>query len=131
MPQLPPVNPREMMTADSKFERDFFVLLCTPHKVNEPWLEDQAVKIEDALIGQCPHILGPSVTANFAENGFELDLTVEASSVAGTYDRLGQALRVVEETAGIMLGAACADEIRSGYESIGSVNHDTNALTTA
>jgi hypothetical protein len=120
-----------MMTADSKIERDFFVLLCTPHKVNEPWLEDQAVKIEEALTERCPAIAGPSVTANFAENGFELDLTIEASSMAETYDRLGQALRVVEETAGIMLGAASADEIRSGYESVDSPNHDTAALTPA
>lgn len=116
------------MTADSRIERDFFVLLCTQHKVNEPWLENQAVKIEEALVDGCPNICGPSVTANFAENGFELDLTVEASSMAETYDRLGQALRVVEETAGIKLGAASADEIRSGYESVEPSNHDTAAL---
>lgn len=119
------------MTADNKIERDFFVLLCTQHKVNEPWLENQAVKIEEALIEQCPDITGPSVTANFAENGFELDLTVEASSMAETYDRLGQVLRIVEETAGIMLAAASADEVRAAYESVESPDHDTTALTTA
>lgn len=120
-----------MMTADSSIERDFFVLLCTPHKVNEPWLEDQAIKIEEALTERCPDISGPSVTANFAENGFELDLTVEANSMAETYDRLGQALRVVEETAGIVLGAASADEVRAAYESVESPDHDTAALATA
>jgi hypothetical protein len=120
-----------MMTADSSFERDFFVLLCTPHKVNEPWLEDQAVKIENALAEQCPDVSGPSVTANFAENGFELDLTVEANSVAETYDKLGKALRVVEETAGITLNSPRADEIRSGYKSTEDANHEASALTLA
>jgi hypothetical protein len=58
-------------------------------------------------------------------------LTVRAPSVAETYDRLGHALTVVEEAAGIMLGAASADEIRSGYESVDSPNHDTATLTPA
>lgn len=119
------------MTADSKIERDFVVLLATPHKVNEPWLENQAIKIEEALL-DCPEVSGPSVTASFAENGFELDLTVEASSMAEAYDKLGRALRVVEETAGIMLGAESADEIRSGYESLELPDsHDTAALAPA
>lgn len=119
------------MTADKSIERDFVVLLCTQHKVNEPWLEDQAVKIEEALAERCPEIAGPSVTANFAENGFELDLTVQAHSMAEAYDRLGQALRVVEETAGIMLGAARADEVRAAYESVDSPNHGPTTLATA
>lgn len=119
------------MTAESKIERDFVVLLATPHKVNEPWLENQVIKIEEALIERCPEMPGPSVTANFEENGFELDLTVEASSMAEAYDKLGQALRVVEETAGIMLGAESADEIRSGYESAELSDHDTATLTPA
>lgn len=120
------------MTAKSKIERDFVVLLATPQKVNEPWLENQAIKIEEALIERCPEISGPSVTANFAENGFELDLTVLVDSMAEAYDKLGQALRVVEETAGITLGAENANEIRSAYESLELPNgHDTAALTPA
>lgn len=118
------------MTAENKIERDFFVLLSTKHKVNPPWLENQAIQIEEALTERCPDISGPSVTANFDENGFELDLTVEAGSMAKTYDLLGQALRVVEETAGIKL-AASTDEVRSAYESAEAPNHDTATLATA
>lgn len=119
------------MTAENKIERDFFVLLNTKHRVNPPWLENQAIQIEEALIARCPDISGPSVTANFDENGFELDLTVEAGSMAETYDLLGQALRVVEETAGIKLGAASTDEVRSAYESAEAPSHDTTTLATA
>lgn len=119
------------MTAETKIERDFFVLLGTEHKVNHPWLENQAIKIEEALLERCPDISGPSVTVNFEENGWELDLTVEARNMAEAYDRLGQALRVVEETAQIALGTASTDEVRSAYESTEAGKHDTATLTPA
>lgn len=118
------------MKAENKIQRDFFVLLSTKHKVNQPWLENQAIEIEEALDG-CPDICGPSVTANFDENGFELDLTVQATSMAETYERLGQALRIVEETAGIKVGAASAGEVRSAYESAEQPDHETAELTPA
>jgi hypothetical protein len=103
-------------------ERDVVVLLRSAHKVNEPWLEKQALLLEEALIEKCAGmILGPSVSANFHENGWELDLTIQAGSLSEAYDKIGKALAVVEETASISLGA---DEIRSDYVSPDAHEHD-------
>jgi hypothetical protein len=105
-----------MTQTDNKRDHDFVVRLFAPHKVNEPWLENQAVKIEDALTGRFPEVPEPSVTANFEENGFELDLIIQAESLAEAYDKLGRVLEIVEETAGIQLGDG-AEEVRSDYAS--------------
>lgn len=110
----------------SQSEYDILVVLNSSHKINEPWLERQAIRIEEALIDQCPDVPGPSVTANFAENGFELDLTICATGMADAYDKLGKVLKLVEETAEISLGEAGATaEVRSAYRSSGGEpNHD-------
>lgn len=119
-----------MTQMDNKREHDFVVRLFAPHKVNEPWLENQAAKIEDALTGRFAEVLEPAVTANFAENGFELDLIVQAQNMAEAYDLLGQVLAVVEEAAGIRLGDS-ADEVRSDYASAPDDDgeHDFAGLT--
>lgn len=112
------------MKAENKIEYCFVVRLYTEQKINEPWLENQAILIEEALTSRCPDIPGPSVTANFAENGFELDLIIEATGMADAYDQLGQVLKVVEETAGISLGGASAGEVRSDFVSPETPDHD-------
>ena len=113
-----PSDKREKMTqTEIKREHDFLVRLFAPHKVNRPWLEEQAVKVEDALLGRFPDVPEPAVTANFEENGFELDLIVQARSMAEAYDKLGKVLEVVEGAAGIKLGNDGVDEIRSDYAS--------------
>lgn len=118
-------------TTNTATEHDILVTLSTPHEVNPPWLEKQAVVIEEALDKSCPDILGPSVTANFEENGWELDLTIRASSMADAYDKLGQVFRIVEETAGVEYVGG-QDEVRSGYESTMSPGaHDTGELQPA
>lgn len=97
-------------------ERNFHVLLRSAHKVNEPWLENQAIKLEESLIAECSgEVLGPSVTARFDENGFEVDLTVEAADLSEAYDKLGRALSVIERVADISIQAP-SDEIRSSWE---------------
>lgn len=112
-----------MAQAENLTEHDIVVLLATQREINPPWLENQAVAIEDAL-ESCPNVLGPSVTANFAENGWELDLTILAAGTADAYDKLGKVFRVVEETAGIELGDSNPGEVRAGYESsIASDDH--------
>lgn len=95
-------------------ERNFYILLRHDGKVNEPWLERQALVLEESLIAEAS-ILGPSVTANFAANGFELDFTVKASSEEEAFQRAGHALAVVQRAAGIQL--APVEEIRASYTS--------------
>lgn len=106
-----------MTQTDNKRAHDFVVRLFAHHKVNQPWLENQAIKIEEALADRFAEVPAPSVTANFEENGFELDLVIEAGNMAEAYDLLGQVLRLVEETAGIEFGRTGADEVRSDYAS--------------
>lgn len=117
------------MTQEKKIERSLLVQLVNPQKVNEPWLENQAIRIEEALDERCSDVLGPSVTANFAENGFDLDLTIVAASAADVLDKLGEVYRIVEEIAGIELGGE-TDEVRSAYEST-PPNHDLSPLQPA
>jgi hypothetical protein len=119
------------MTQTENKQQDLVVRLFATQKVNAPWLENQAIKIEDALNGRFPDVPEPSVTANFAENGFELDLIIEADTMADAYNRLGEILKVVEETAGIELGGD--DEVRSDYASASSDDddHDFSNLSPA
>jgi hypothetical protein len=109
---------------EKRQERSFSVLLRSPQKVNEPWLENQAILLEAALEQECAgEILGPSVAANFVENGFELDFTVEAESLSEAYDKLGKVLSVIERVAGITLEDGDADEVRSAYVSAPQGDH--------
>lgn|GEM_PF-7041798 len=112
-------------------EHDILVTLSNQRKINPPWLEKQAIRIEEALDKSCPDILGPSVTANFNENGWELDLTIRATSMADAYDKLGQVFRIVEETAGVdYVGGQ--DEVRSGFQSATTQGpHETGELQPA
>lgn len=99
-------------------EHDFLLELTMAREVNRPWLENQATKIEEALDASCADVLGPSVTANFETNGWELDLTIRATGMADAYDKLGQVFRVVEETAQIEFVNEGQDEVRtSGFTS--------------
>jgi len=117
-------------TTNTPRERNFAVLLAHPHKVNEPWLEDQAIRLEEALIRDCGNdVLGPSVTANFHENGFEIDLTVEASSLSEAYDKLGRAMTVIENVAGVSIEPNEADEVRSSFASQDRGPHKPAVLT--
>lgn len=111
-------------------EHDILVLLATPREINQPWLEKQAIAIEDAL-ESCSDVLGPSVTANFEENGWELDLTILAASTADAYDKLGQVFQVVEETAGIEFGDSNPGEVRASYESSATSENHSGSLAPA
>lgn len=118
-------------TTNTATEHDILVTLSTQREINAPWLEKQAIRIEEALDKSCPDILGPSVTANFEENGWELDLTIRADSMADAYDKLGQVFRIVEETAGVEYLPG-QDEVRSGYASNTSHGpHETGELQPA
>lgn len=121
-----------MSTTDNKVERNVLIRLDSKYeKVNEPWLENQAICIEEALIEKCPEIPGPSVTANFEHNGWEIDLTFEAATTAETYDKIGRVFQVVEEVAGIEL-VGDGDEVHSEYESNpGPEPHEPRALQPA
>lgn len=118
-------------TTNTATEHDILVTLATQREINAPWLEKQAIRIEEALEKSCPDILGPSVTANFEENGWELDLTIRAQSMADAYDKLGQVFKIVEETAGVEYLPG-QDEVRSGYESNQTHGpHETGELQPA
>lgn len=119
-----------MAKTENMTEHDIVVLLGTPREINQPWLEKQAIAIEDAL-ESCPDVLGPSVTANFEENGWELDLTILAAGTAEAYDKLGQVFQVVEETAGIEFGDSNPGEVRAGYESSAACDDHSGSLTPA
>jgi hypothetical protein len=106
-------------TDQTATEHTFLVLLRGAQKTNGPWLEKQSELIEQALIDQCSGwILGPSVSVNFDENGFELDLTVVAESASKAHASLGEALEIVERVADISLGMDDG-ELRSSYHSPG------------
>jgi hypothetical protein len=121
------MTPTENMT-----EHDILVRLTMGRTVNEPWLENQAIAIEEALESRCPDILGPSVTANFQENGWDLDLTILASGMADSYDKLGQVFAIVEETAGIEFVNEGQDEVRShGFASVQPEENHSGDLAPA
>ena len=118
-------------TAAKTADYNLLVTLYHEGEINEPWLENQAIAIEAAILERCPHAPGSSVTANFQQNGFELDLTIVAGSMIEFYDRLGQVMRIVEETAEIDLNGM-VDEVRSGFEStLPPEIHDAKELTPA
>lgn len=119
-----------MANAKNMTEHDIVALLATQREINAPWLEKQADAIEDAL-ESCPDVLGPSVTANFAENGWELDLTILATGTADLYDKLGRVFKIVEETAGIELGDSDPGEVRTSYDSSGVSDDHTGYLAPA
>ncbi len=109
-------------------ERHFSVLLRLPHRVNVAWLENQAIELEESLIERCKgEILGLSVSANFAENGFELDLTVEAASPSEAYGKLGRLYEAIEEVAPIKIGGQ-TDEVQSSWESNAPTSHQPAVL---
>jgi hypothetical protein len=119
-----------MAKTENMTEHDIVVLLVTQREINAPWLEEQAIAIEDALESSCPDVLGPSVTANFEKNGWELDLTILATSTADAYDKLGRVFQVVEETAGIELGDSDPGEVRASYESSATTTDDHSGFLT-
>ena len=123
-------NPGQQSSTDpTPTEYNFMMILAHPRKVNEPWLEKQAMAMEAALLAECAGIvLGPSVSANFEENGFELDLTVEATSDAEANEKFRQAIAVVERVGGISLDRE-ETQVRSSYHSEGKDgDHDAAVL---
>lgn len=107
-------------------EYNFMIVIARPFKTNAPWLENKAIAMEGALISECAGVvLGPSVTANFAENGWELDLTVEAASDGEADEKFRRALEVVERVGEIELNRG-ERQLRSTYTSEG---HDEDHKT--
>lgn len=102
-----------MTPTENRTEHDILVRLTMGRTVNRPWLEGRAIAIEEALESRCPDVLGPSVTANFKENGWDLDLTILASGVADAYDKLGQVFATVETVAEIEFVGDGPDEVRA------------------
>lgn len=117
-------------TSPQTTDHDVLVTLHHEGEINRPWLENQAIAIEQAILEQCPHAPGSSVTANFEENGFELDLTIVAPSKGAFYDRLDEVLKVVEEAASIDMGGMI-DEMRSTYQGPAAPPHDPAVLEPA
>ncbi len=98
-------------------EYNFMIVIGRPFATNAPWLENKAIAMEDALISECAGvILGPSVTANFEENGWELDLTVEAATDGEADEKFRRALEVVERVGEIELDRG-ERQLRSTYTS--------------
>jgi hypothetical protein len=100
-------------------EYNFMIVIGRPFKTNAPWLENRALVMEDALIHECAgEILGPSVTANFDENGWEVDLTIEAPDDGTADERFRKALEVIERVGEIELDRG-ERQVRSTYRSEG------------
>jgi hypothetical protein len=110
-------------------EYNLTMILSRPFATNAPWLENMALAMEEALIKECAGVvLGPSVTANFEENGWELDLTAEASNDAEADEKFRKALEVVQRVAEISLDRE-DKQVRSTYHSEGEdQDHDTAVL---
>jgi hypothetical protein len=121
-----------MTTTPNMTEHDILVTLSAGMELNEPWLEKQALRIEEALEERCADILGPSVTATFEENGWELDLTILASGLADAYDKLGQVFAVVEEVASIEFVGEDQGQVRaSGFASSEPKGNHSGVLAPA
>lgn len=100
-------------------EFNFFVLLTNAQRVNHAWLEKQAMLIEDALVKECASIvLGPSVSVNFDQNGWEIDLTIEAASQSEAEQKYNLAMGFVERVGEISLDQE-ETEVRKTYHSEG------------
>jgi hypothetical protein len=110
-------------------EFNFFVLLANPQRVNHAWLEKQGMAIEEALIRDCAGIvLGPSVSVNFDQNGWEIDLTIEAPTQLEAEQKYNLAMGVVERVGEISLDQE-ATEVRKTYHSDGREDtHQTAEL---
>ena len=95
---------RDHVSTPEPTEFNFFILLSSPQEINDAWLEKKAFAMEEALIADCAGvILGPAVAANFDENGWEIDLTVEAMSRPEAEEKFAQAMEVVERVGEIRL----------------------------
>ncbi|MGH2940853.1 MAG: hypothetical protein ACRDPE_22350 [Solirubrobacterales bacterium] len=110
-------------------EFNFFVLLANPQRVNHAWLEKQAMAIEEALVKECATIvLGPSVSVNFDQNGWEIDLTIEAETQSDAEQKYNLAMSVVERVGEISLDQE-ETEVRKTYHSEGRKDtHSTAEL---
>lgn len=118
-------------TTPNMAEHDILLTLPLGRAINGPWLEKQAIQIEQALENRCPELLGPSVTANLAESSWELDLTILATGMADAYDKLGQVFRVVEEVAGVEFVNEGQDEVRSSAHAAPEPTDHSGTLTPA
>jgi hypothetical protein len=80
---------------------NFTLTLRGARPVNAEWLEEQAIRMEEALVLRGSGLAcGFSVTANFDEHGFEVDYTVEAESLSDAYERMSQIVRIIEDVIG-------------------------------
>ncbi|MBS1882449.1 MAG: hypothetical protein JSS97_05775 [Actinobacteria bacterium] len=100
-------------------EFNFFVLLANPQRVNHAWLEKQAMAMEEALIEEGAGVfLGPSVSVNFDQNGWEIDLTIESETYPDAEQKFNQAMGIVERVGEISLDQE-ETEVRKTYHSEG------------
>lgn len=112
-------QPLDKTESKPTMEFNFFVLLANPQRVNHAWLEKQAMVIEDALVKECAGtVLGPSVGVNFDQNGWEIDLTVEAETQSDAEQKYNLAMGVVERVGEISLDQE-ETEVRKTYHSEG------------
>lgn len=100
-------------------EVQFYVRLPGRARPSRAWLETTAIEVEETLIRQAAGLaLGPAVAANFQENSFELDVTVEASSLAEAYGKLSRIMVIVDETMDVRLDMSATHQICATVSSV-------------
>lgn len=105
-------------------EQSLLVTLTSSATVNAPWLERQALALEQALIEQ-RGVLGPSVSVNYELNGFEIDVTVEIERDSELDDWGERILAVAERSIGIERVSEPTHAISSEFSASESGTHDT------
>lgn len=96
-------------------ERNCFIELGFGREINRPWLENKAIEIEEYLdANMSDRVLGPSVTANFSNNSFDLHVTLNTVGAQDAQGIIGEILAVVERVADVTVGEDDREmEIRS------------------
>lgn len=123
------------MNTDPTNEHNFFIEFDFGRKINQEWLERNAIEIEQAITDtMAGRVLGPSVTANWGNNSLDLDVTIAADSTSDAHRILGDLMALIEKQTGFRVSDeddGAPSRIRTGLRDHGETNHGEQAYAPA
>lgn len=79
-------------------EMDLILTLAAPRAIDQDTLEEHTFQVLDAVEKHGPdQVLGPVVSANFANNSIELAFTVAAASLSAAQAIAAKVLKAIEK----------------------------------